>query len=296
MGSEILARGRRRHPAWGFLWVLLAGVVLAFTGCSQAVSRAGEEVVGKTLDAVKAEKNRRKLEELLTSPEVRKITRELAGEVVDEALEELTGAERQARLQALAVEFVDKLVPAIAGSLATEVWPQLEQALVDGVAEAMEQALSPEARARAKELAAEVARGVMDATAPRIAAAIARGVATGVETSVAAILEEQLGPALETLLAGDPPRLRRITREATHGVLLGIADAMAEGAPFDEVWDRERDEIIGRLAAEAARQQELLDLKFRRWAILLGMAALLLLLLAAFLFVRLRRVRRQVEA
>lgn len=287
-----------RHSTAGALGVMLVALAtLIAAGCSQALGKAGREVMGKSLDAVNAPENRAKIEQLLTSPEARTITRELTGEVVDTALADLTGEERQARLHALAVQFVERLVPVVADALSTQIWPELEQALVAGVEKALDQALSPEARAKARELAAEVARGAMEATAPQISAAIAQGVAAGVEESVRAVLEEQLGPALETLLAGDPPLVRRLTREAAHGVLLGIADAMEpEGQGFDAVWDRERDEIIARVGGEVGRQQEALTRKFKTWVFILAPLALLLLVLSVFLFVRLRRVRRQVEA
>lgn len=292
-----LGKGLRRSIP-GALWMaLLVTAALLAAGCSQALGKAGRELTGKSLDAVNAPENRAKLEQLLTSPEVRTITRELTGEVVDTALADLAGEERQARLHDLAVQFVERLVPVVGDALSTRVWPELERALVAGVEKALDQALSPEARAKARELAAEVARGAMEATAPQISAAIAQGVATGVEDSVRAVLEEQLGPALETLLAGDPPLLRRLTREAAHGVLLGIADAMEpEGQGFDAVWDRERDEIIARVGGEVSRQEQALTRKLKTWVFILAPLALLFLLLAVFLFVRLRRVRRQVEA
>jgi hypothetical protein len=292
-----LHRSRRRRPGpacgaarWALALVLAA---LGTAGCSQVVRKATSESVGAGLDAVNAAQNRAKLETLLTSEEVRAITRQLTDEVVDAALADLTGEARQTRLHELAVEFVDRLVPVIAKDLSTEVWPELERALTGAVEKVVDQTLSPEVAAKVKALAAEVARGTIEAAGPEIAAAIADGVSAGVERAVRTLVAEQLQPALETLVAGDPPLVRRLAREATHGALLGVADAMnPEGEGFDAVWDRERDELIAAVNRGPVIEQVKVIHKLTVWNFVLGGLALLLLILSAVLFFRLRAVHR----
>lgn len=287
-----LRRSRRRSgAATGVLALALA--VLATAGCSQAVRKATNESVGASLDAANAARNRQKLEALLTSDEVRSITRELTAEVVDAALADLTGEARQTRLHELAVEFVDELVPVIAKDLSTEVWPQLERALTGAVEKVIDQALSPEVAAKVEELTAEVAKGAIEAAGPQVAAAIADGVSAGVERAVRTIVAEQLQPALATLAAGDPPLVRRLAREATHGALLGVADAMSpEGGGFDSVWDRERDELIAAVQRGPVAEQAKVIHKLSVWTFVLGGLVVLLLILSVVLWLHLQRLQR----
>jgi hypothetical protein len=265
--------------------ILAALAAVCITGCS-ALERGTEKVVAKGLEAVNQDENRSRVEELLTSEEIREATRELTGVVLETAVADLTDQERRDRIREIAVEFVDDLTPALVQAFDDDVWPGVRDKLREALTLTLDQVLSEETLDRAGAFAADTAREVIEQTAPELVESVAAGLSKGIETAFAAVLQEQVIPALESAFARDyGPAAQELARHTAHGALLGVADAM--NGDFGVVFDRERDEIFDRLDASTERVA---------WRFKAALAALGLLLVAGLVvLVLLRRGQRQRE-
>lgn len=265
--------------------VLAVFAALCVVACT-ALERGTEKVVAKSLEAVNQDENRSRVEKLLTSEEIQEATRQLTGVVLETAVADLTDQQRRDRIREIAVEFVDDLTPALVRAFDEDVWPGVRDKLREAVALTLEQVLSEETLDRAGAFAADTAREVIEQTAPELVEAVAAGLSKGLETAFAALLQEQVIPALESALARDyGPAARKLARHTAHGALEGVADAM--NGEFGAVFDRERDEIFDRLDRSTERATGRLKL---------GLAVLGLLLLAGLVvLVLMRRGQRQRE-
>lgn len=272
-----------RRPTSGCLLAAFAAVCL--TGCS-AIERGTEKVVATSLEAVNQEENRSRVESLLTSEEIQDATRKLTGVVLETAVDDLTNEERRDRIHEIAVDFVEDLTPALVKSFDEDVWPGVRDKLREAVALSLDQVLSDETLERARAFTADTAREVIEKTAPELVETVSTGLSKGIETAFAAVLQDQIIPALEGALGRDyGPAVQELARHTAHGALLGVADAMNDD--FGVVFDRERDEIFAKLDASTEKAV---------WRLKAGLAVLGLLLAAGLVvLVLLRRGQRQRE-
>lgn len=271
--------------AWARAAIVVAAVAIA--GCS-ALERGTGKVVAASLEAVNEQGNRSRVEEILTSDEIRDATRELTGVVLDTALGDLTEQQRRERIREVAVEFVEELTPVLAETFDAEVWPGVKAKLEESVAATLDQVLSDETLERARRFTADTAREVVEATAPDLVATVSAGLANGLETGFAAVLRDQVVPALEDFAGRDHgPAVRSLARDVSHGAFLGLADAM--NGELGEVYDRERDEILDRLDSRLV--EEAGKVAWRLKAALV--AAGVLLVVGLILLVLLRRGQRR---
>jgi uncharacterized protein (DUF697 family) len=236
--------------------VLLMGLCAAglpLAGCSWLDLKA-QRTLTSTLQALNEPANRKQIEDLLRSEPVQRSVRELTRTVVDASLDELTTAERRARIHDLAAGLVRDLGPVFGEQLDKEVLPRVRAEVVKSVQAALDQVLADANRDRLGRLAADVARTATDAVAPRIERAIAASVASGISRGIQGALSRDLSPALNKTLDGSSAAIARTLRTGTEGAMLGVADALK--GELGTVVKQQRKELVQDLQTVAATERQ----------------------------------------
>jgi hypothetical protein len=268
--------------------VALAAVPLC--GCAGLGPQAREAVrfaIKANLEELNREENRRQIDALLASPEMRESTRRLTQDALDAGLDDLARPERAARLHQMAAGFVRDLGPALGEVLAADVLPRVRTELVAGVQDALARVLDDESRRKLHALVADSVRTAAESAAPAVSRALADGLSQAVDRSLQHALGGAGAPALGKALDANADALARALRKGTEGALLGAADAMR--GEFGAALRDERRAFLKDLQAAAAAERAawLADLhrQTEGWYhafVVLALVAALLLLAAGF--------------
>jgi hypothetical protein len=246
--------------------LLLAGSVLASTGCAATVRKAakdaGPAAVESSLKTAHDPVTRNQIAEVLADPEIRGSMAQLSQSVTDGVLNSLTEKERVGRAEAAGDAFVEHMSTTLARSLERDFAPALSNLVADSVQRSLERSLDDQVQARVELMARAAARGSVE------------GAAEGLNARLG-----QSGPALDGLV-------QHLSRTAGREAALGFRDAVATSAAERKAGTGPGDDVL----AAAGRTSGALLVAFRLAAWLLVIAVSLLALATSVW--ALRRLRR----
>ncbi len=191
---------RRRQLRVLLRWALIIAAPTV-TSCAynaeNIVRRTTPAAIEETLRALDDAENQKRIRSLLDDAEVQKAIADLAEAMTGGVLDGLGDEERATRLGELSERLVSRLIAATSQGIRDELSPSV-QSLVEGtVSRALERALGPKTQRDAKALAAGVAR---EAAATMITST-SRGLKDELGPALADVIDDDIGPALERLLA-----------------------------------------------------------------------------------------------
>lgn len=237
--SLLRAPGRR---AIVFALAFLA----ADTACAMGAERIARKAVPGALEGATdfVEEDRKRLERLMSSPEIQEATRSLAAALAGGMLDGMTEEQRMQRLQSITTGYIDAVSKSVAKSMKEDIGPGVTAAAQQAVDGVLGSALSPTNRRNAAAMADAVTRSAVSA----MMAASGKGLREDLGPALSEVMDEDLGPALERMIAvhvgpalrdaiGDDviPQVGEVSREVSRQIVLGAADAFRELQMRDQI-------------------------------------------------------------
>lgn len=205
-------------------WALLFAVQAI--GCAynaeNIVRRTTPAAIEETLRALDNPKNQERIRSLIDDTEVQAAIADLAAAMTGGVLDGLGDEERATRLSELSERLVSRLIAAASQGIRNELSPSVQSMVEDTVSGAIERALGPQTRRDAKALAAGVAR---EAAAAMITST-SRGLQNEIGPALAGVIDNDLGPAIERVLA--ERLMPALSRSIEHDLGPAIARVLAK--------------------------------------------------------------------
>lgn len=258
-------------------------------GCAGIAARAAQRstppLISESLRTLNEPESRQLIGQIMTMPEVKEGTRQLAASLTSGVLSELTAEERQQRVQQAAQAFVESTTAALIRAFGREFGPALGLALSRAMNDVVATGLTDDNRAR------------LELASSELSGAFGRGLAQTLRTDIGPAIHDMLvqdiGPAMREVMTKDVQgSLQSSAQEIAYGATIGIDQAgrmLASQTPQGE-----QGRLVNRMSRLAARGSSLSTI------LLIGLP-LLLLWIMVWLFwirpwIRRRRARRQPPA
>jgi len=205
-------------------WVLLfaAQTIGCAYNAENIVRRTTPAAIQETLRALDDPENQKRIRSLIDDAEVKAAIADLAEAMTGGVLDGLGDEERAARLSELSERLVSRLIAAASQGIRDELSPSVQSMVEGTVSRAIERALGPQTQRDAKALAAGVAR---EAAAAMITST-SRGLQNEIGPALAGIIDDDLGPAIERLLA--ERLMPALSRSIEHDLGPAIARVLAK--------------------------------------------------------------------
>ena len=218
------------------------------TGAEHLVRSGVEGGVEGTLKALNDPKNQQLLRQLLNDPDLQKAAHDLTEAITGGALDGLTDEERMRRVREASDAYIRTVAAAVGRALNEDITPALTRTVESVVGGAVAAALRPENRERARSFIDGVTRGLVTAATDSAAQglredlgpALNKVIAEDLGPALQQMIQDNLGPALRKVIAEDlKPALQGalgvdnaavagMTRELTKQIVLGVNDGMSE--------------------------------------------------------------------
>lgn len=179
----------------------------------------------------------RRLQRLMSDPQVQDAARQLTSALVDGAIAGMTTEERQAELRKVSSRYIEAVSAAAAKSLREELGPAAADAARMAVSRVMSASLAPSVQRDVQAMAEELTRRTIDA----LSESMGRGLQKDLGPALRAVIEDELGPALRTVIARDltpalrdaltgelVPAIGLLARETTHQIVVGADEGLEE--------------------------------------------------------------------
>ncbi|HFE44155.1 MAG TPA: hypothetical protein ENJ18_01495 [Nannocystis exedens] len=182
--------------SWALVFAAPTTISCAYNA-ENIVRKTTPAAIEETLRALDDPNNQQRIRSLVDDADVQTAIAELAQAMTSGVLDGLGDEERAARLGELSERLVSRLIAATSQTIRDELSPSVQSMVEETVSRAIERALGPKTQRNAKALAAGVAR--------EAAAAMITGTSRGLEKdlgpALAGIIDHDIGPAIERLLA-----------------------------------------------------------------------------------------------
>lgn len=270
----------------GLLLACLAASDLACVSAEGVARRAVPATIDSSVDYLENPEAQRKIQRMLTDPQIQAAGRELTAALAGGALDGVSDEARQVKLRAATTRYLDAVSQAAARNLRDEFSP----AMAHAVQRTLDAALSPRSRQEAGAFVDTLTRSTVTA----LVQSASHGLHRELGPALRATLEDDIGPGLQHVLRADlAPALREsvraellpviglVSREAARQLVLGVDDAFDElqlndriGTLEDTFWLR-LESLIRRGVRLSQIVAWVLGLGFAVLAVLLGRAVLL---------------------
>ena len=194
------------------------------TGAERLVRSGVEGGVEGTLKALNDPKNQQLLRQLLNDPDLQKAAHDLTEAISGGALDGLTDEERMRRVREASDAYIRTVAAAVGRALNEDITPALTRTVESVVGGAVAAALRPENRERARSFIDGVTRGLVTAATD----SAAQGLREDLGPALNKVIAEDLKPALQGALGVDNAAVAGMTRELTKQIVLGVNDGMSE--------------------------------------------------------------------
>ena len=219
------------------------------TGAEHLVRSGVEGGVEGTLKALNDPENQQLLRRLLHDPDIQQAAHDLTEAITGGALDGLTDEERMHRVREASDAYIRTVAAAVGEALNEDITPALTRTVESVVGGAVAAALRPENKERARSFIDGVTRSLVTAATD----SAARGLRDDLGPALNKVIAEDLGPALQQMIQANlGPALRKViaedlkpamqdaladvdggavagmTRELTKQIVLGVNDGMSE--------------------------------------------------------------------
>jgi hypothetical protein len=185
------------------------------------------------LQAMNDPANQQRLRQMVASPEMKAVERELVSGMVDGSLAALSETDRSARIGALTARYATGMLQGFTRDVAPQIGPAVSEIMRNAVKDAMTEAMRPENQIG-------ITRAVSDAMTRDVGPALQRVISDNLAVGIAAALEkDEVKRAL-----GETAHL--LGRESVLGVNEGMTQIQAEKAKGET-------SALGNLAALASK-------------------------------------------
>ena len=242
----------------GWARVVRAGSILAFVGCLPLACVHGAENmvrggvvggVGGGLEAMNDPENRAMLLRLLRDPEITAAAHDLTAALTGGALDGLTDEQRQIRVRAASDAYIRTIAASVGEALNEDISPAVTRAVNDIVAGAVAGALRPANVRGAQQMVDSVTRstitaftqstatGLRDDLGPALNKVIAEDLGPALQQVIEQnigpalhkVVSQELEPALAMMMAGENGGATGVfARALTKQIVLGVNDGMSE--------------------------------------------------------------------
>jgi hypothetical protein len=239
----------RRLVATLALGLAASQFACAGNGARRVVQEGVEGGVAGTLEALNDPHNKKLLRQLLQDPDIRNAAHDLTEAVTGGALDGLTEEERMKRVRDLSDAYIRTVAASVGKALNEDISPAVTKTVEDVVGGAVAAAMRPEN----KRLASSFIDGVTRSTITAFTQSTAQGlrddlgpalnkvIADDLGPAMKKVIEQDLGPALSKMINDDlKPAMANalggesntmigaLVREITKEAVLGANDGMAE--------------------------------------------------------------------
>lgn len=243
-----MSRAHRRLAAT--LALGLAAAPLACAPSAQRLVKGGVQGgLEGTLEALNEPRNKQLLKQLLHDPDIQKAAHDLTEAITGGALDGLTDEQRMRRVREATDAYVQTVSAAVGKALNEDITPALTRTVEGVVGGAVAAALRPENKERARSFIDGVTRSLITAATDSAAAglrddlgpALNKVIAQDLGPALQQMIQDNLGPALRKVIAEDlKPAMQDalggvdrgavagMTRELTKQIVLGVNDGMSE--------------------------------------------------------------------
>ncbi|MBL8974238.1 MAG: hypothetical protein JNK56_26830, partial [Myxococcales bacterium] len=201
------------------------------TGCAHGTEnlvRSGMAGgVGGSLEALNDPHNKALLLRLLQDPDIKAAAHDLTAALTGGALDGLSDAERMARVREASDEYIRTIAAAVGGALDEDISPAVTRAVTDVVGGAVAGALRPANIKRAEELV----DGVTRTTITAFTQSTARGLREDLGPALNKVIADDLGPALQKVVEVNiGPALRKVIKDDLGPAMMAVLDGEDGGA------------------------------------------------------------------
>lgn len=212
-------------------WMSLALGLACATGCAHGTEnlvRSGMAGgVGGSLEALNDPHNKALLLRLLQDPDIKAAAHDLTAALTGGALDGLSDAERMARVREASDEYIRTIAAAVGGALDEDISPAVTRAVTDVVGGAVAGALRPANIKRAEELV----DGVTRTTITAFTQSTARGLREDLGPALNKVIADDLGPALQKVVEVNiGPALRKVIKDDLGPAMMAVLDGEDGGA------------------------------------------------------------------
>ena len=244
-----MSRPRSRRLVATLFLSLAASQFACATGAQRLVKGGVEGGLGGALEALNDPHNKQLLRQLLQDKDIKDAAHDLTEAITGGAMEGLTEPQRQAELRAATDKFISTVAGSVSKALNEDISPAVTKTVEGIVGGALASALRPEN----KRLASSFVDGVTRSTITAFTQSTATGLRDDLGPALNKVIAQDLGPALKTLIEDDlGPALNKVivsdlkpamaealgaegstmiaalTRQITKEVVLGVNDGMKE--------------------------------------------------------------------
>ncbi len=212
-------------------WMGLGLGLACATGCAHGTEnlvRSGMAGgVGGSLEALNDPHNKELLLRLLQDPDIKAAAHDLTAALTGGALDGLSDAERMARVREASDEYIRTIAAAVGGALDEDISPAVTRAVTDVVGGAVAGALRPANIKRAEELV----DGVTRTTITAFTQSTARGLREDLGPALNKVIADDLGPALQKVVEVNiGPALRKVIKDDLGPAMMAVLDGEDGGA------------------------------------------------------------------
>jgi len=240
---------RRRRLAVSLALGLAASQLACATGAERLVRSGVEGGVEGTLKALNDPKNQQLLKQLLHDPDIQQAAHDLTEAITGGALDGLTEEQRMRRVREASDAYIRTVSAAVGKALNEDITPAMTRTVESVVGGAVAAALRPENKERARSFIDGVTRSLVTAATSSAAQglrddlgpALNKVIAEDLGPALQQMIQDNLGPALRKVIAEDlKPAMQEalggvdggavagMTRELTKQIVLGVNDGMSE--------------------------------------------------------------------
>lgn len=219
------------------------------TGAERMVKGGVQGGLEGTLEALNEPRNKQLLKQLLHDPDIQAAAHDLTEAITGGALDGLTDEERMRRVREASDAYIQTVSAAVGKALDQDITPSLTRTVESVVGGAVAAALRPENKERARSFIDAVTRSLITAATDSasqglrddLGPALNKVIAQDLGPALQQLIQDNLGPALRKVIAEDlKPAMQEalggvdggavagMTRELTKQIVLGVNDGMSE--------------------------------------------------------------------